>query len=321
VNGTQEAPEEAVPLILVNSDSMDPYQDGFSWRAGDERIEIYGNSDRALEKGVYDFLSALGFSWPDVQTECAPPRPEGDARYPLSRDGNHEGATSDLGGLGRIFFNLEDLGKRGVAWIHWAARNQFDALVVTAENANPSAGKLRNFLFQYDRRFSEAIESRRFPIEIGGGFLSSLVPRSLFFRKPDLFRMVQGRRRNDRNFCPTNPSTLKILRENAKKMFAQYPEVRVFHLWTDGTLENDALGSWCSCPTCRAFSPDEQALMGLNIAADALAESRSDAWLSYIVSENGIETIEPRPNTFPVRPRDKGWYFITPLPAVPPGPS
>ncbi len=321
MNGAQEAPDEAVPLILLNSDGVDPYQDGFSWRAGDRRIEIYGNSDRALEKGIYDFLSALGFRWPNVQTEIPPPRPEGSARYPLARDGNYRGTATDLGSLERIFFTLEDLGKRGAAWIHWAARNQFDALVVTAENANPSAAKLRNFLFQYDRRFAEAIESHRFPIEIGGVFLSSLVPRSMFFRNPDVFRMVQGRRRNDRNFCPTNPLTLKILRENAKKWFANYPEVRVFHLWADGTLENDAPGSWCSCPTCRAFSPDEQALMALNTAADALADSRSDAWLSYIAPENGVETIKPRSNTFAVQPRDRRWYFITSLPAGPPGPS
>jgi len=321
VNGTQETPDEGSPIILLNSDGVDPYRDGFSWRAGDQRIELYGNSDRALEKGIYDFLSALGFRWPNVQTEHAPPRPEGDTRYPLSKDGNYKADSPDLGSLARVFFNLEDLGKRGVEWIHWAARNQFDAPVVTAENATPSAAKLRNFLFQHDRRFAEAIESHRFPIEIGGVFLSSLVPRSLFFRNPDLFRMVQGRRRNDRNFCPTNPTTLKIIRENAKKLFDGYLEVRIFHLWADGALENDAPQSWCSCPTCRAFSPDEQALMGLNIAADALADSRSDAWLSYIACENGVEAIKPRPNTFPVQPRDKGWYFITPLPAVPPGPS
>lgn len=321
MDGAQEAPDESTPLILLNSDSEDPYRNGFSWRAGDQRIEIYGNSDRALEKGIYDFLGALGFRWPDVQAERGPPRPEADARYPLSKDGNHVGAASNLGTLGRMFFNLEDLGKRGAAWIHWAARNQFDSLVVTAENAKASAVKLRNFLFQYDRRFAEAIESHRFPIEIGGVFLSSLVPRSLFFRSPDLFRMVQGRRRNDRNFCPTNPGTLKIVRENAKKLFAEYPEVRIFHLWADGALERDAYGSWCSCPACRAFSPDEQALMGLNIAADTLKEGRNDAWLSYIAPENGIGTVKPRPNTFPVQPRDKLWYFITPLPAVPPGPS
>ena len=152
-----------------------------------------------------------------------------------------------------------------------------------------AANECNTLVFSLDDRFfksrksgiSKLIKHYDLNIEAGGHDLSLLLPRRLFFFHRDLFRMMQGKRKIDRHFCPTNPKTISIISERAKILIARTVQkttaLRIFHLLPDSGYEN----TWCACPACRAFRPAEQYLIAVNTTADILAKIDPDARLFY----------------------------------------
>jgi hypothetical protein len=105
--------------------------------------------------------------------------------------------------------------------------------------------------------------------------------------------MDSGRRSADHHFCPTNPAAIRIIRREGEKIFRANPGVEIFHLWPDRGHEK----IWCSCPTCRAFTPAEQNRIAVNAAADALAAVNPRARISFYEEGEGGD-IPLRPNLF-----------------------
>jgi hypothetical protein len=319
-SGTAVAPPEGSPLIVLNSDDRAGSVD-YAWRAGAERIEIYGGSRKGLANGIYDFLDALAFRWPAPDSETLPSEPSsGSALYPLARSSAHVSAGGGSGagsptatGVGdsiparrsyrRLVLDSAMGGKDGEAWVQWAARNRLDAIVIPFDSDESTIDSWSDRVLHRRQRVVAAARRYGLSVEEGGRCLSRLVPRRLFLRNRELFRMREGRRTADYNFCPTNPDTIAMLGEQAKRRFRDRSDVEVFHLWPDAAAD----GGWCSCPTCRAFTPSEQALIAVNAVADALAEIKSGARLSYIPGENDSGAIKPRKNLIPVdEPRRSG---------------
>jgi hypothetical protein len=134
-------------------------------------------------------------------------------------------------------------------------------------------------------------------VEAGGWELSLLVPRKNFSFHRELFRMEGGRRVKDYNFCPTNPDTIAVIKQEAERRFRENPEATVFHLWPDRKQEL----TWCSCPTCRAFTREEQNIIAVNTAAGVLAEIAPASRVSYYENSAEPGSILPRPNMFVLR--------------------
>jgi len=288
------APDGAV--IVLSSGDHGCEQSGFSWRTGDDRVEIAGDSGRGLCNGIYSFLSALGISWPAPGQEEIPGQAtandaSGSRIFPLS----NAGSLSD-GGVRR--FVPEDknevkklLGK-GDAFVEWAARHQYDAIVFPlAAYASESTGRKIKQLRQIAGEYGIALEA-------GGRELSSLVPRRYFLFHRDFFRMDDGKRKKDHHFCPTNPDVTRLIAKEGKRLFRSAPGVSVIHLWPDKGAET----AWCSCPTCRAFSSLEQNRIAINAVADALAAlnrgADHEALISYFEKPGEGGKIKPRKNTF-----------------------
>ncbi|MDR2133698.1 MAG: hypothetical protein LBP27_01225 [Treponema sp.] len=293
-NAETVSPPDSEPVILLNSGGAGPDRNGYTWRLGRGRLEIYGDSGRGLCSGVFDFLSALGISWPKPGLELFPPPAPGAAVsaatgcYPLADDRAICPSAGSPAELRRLVINEKAKLKDPESIVRWAARNRCDSLVLSF------GGKLLR-----DAAFSGAVKKYAMMIEAGGWDLSLLLPRSLFFLHRELFRMEGGRRTPRHNFCPTNPETMEFLQKNAARLFsraiplmsgepAEGPAasgggtggarpVRVFHLWPDRGHEK----SWCSCPACRAFTPEDQNRIALNIAADALARIDPNARLGF----------------------------------------
>jgi hypothetical protein len=302
-----------VPEILLNCAASSPgagsagnieplNKNGFAWRTGANRVEIYGNSKQGLRKGFYNFLAALGIRWPEPDREEIPPaKPGAPAIYPLADSSAYQ---ADLGDPARRKrFPLSGVKSREAALV-WAARNGFDALVFPLREF-PLPAKLGN------RTLCALASLYALDIEAGGGELSSLVPRRLFFLNRELFRMEEGRRKKDGLFCVTNPRTIAVIQKNALRLFAD-ADAAVFHLWPDPKSDT----RWCSCPNCRAFSPEEQNRIAVNAAADTLLKIKPRARLSYYeardemtVEDGPMEQnapaeqtgyIAPRPNMFKI---------------------
>ena len=175
--------------------------------------------------------------------------------------------------------------------IKLAVENECDTLVFSLNDS---------FFNERKAKYFNLIEQYSLHVEAGGRDLPLLLPRRLFFKQRDLFRLEQGRRKMFYHFCPTNPKTTAIISENAQVLLSNalqkvtFP--RIFHLLPDEGHEK----TWCACPACRAFRPAEQYLIAVNTAADALLKLDPDAMIAYIDfdTEPEAEGISPRKNMF-----------------------
>jgi hypothetical protein len=297
------APEEDVIVLSSNGHAYD--RNGFSWRAGIDRVEISGESDRGLCNGIYSFLAALGISWPAPGQEELPSQTNAaakeDARlFPLASSDAFsfsEGVEQPLAAHLRRFVSegkseVKKLLKKSKAFVEWAARRRYDVLVFPlVAYASGRAGRKLEKLGKIAGEYGIVLEA-------GGRELSSLVPRRYFLFHRDYFRMDDGKRKKDHHFCPTNPGVTRLIAKESERLFRFAPEAAVIHLWPDKGAET----AWCSCPTCRAFSSLEQNRIAINVAADALAALKRgadhEAFIFYFEKPGESGKIKPRKNAF-----------------------
>ena len=106
-----------------------------------------------------------------------------------------------------------------------------------------------------------------------------LLPRSLFDREPELFRMNEaGVRERKANCCVTNPRALEIIAQRAVEVARICrPTTGRYYFWpSDSSLV-------CKCPNCREFSASDQALLVENAIVAALRrEVEPFATLSHL---------------------------------------
>lgn len=96
--------------------------------------------------------------------------------------------------------------------------------------------------------------------------LYDLLPRALYDRNPDLFRMDEsGERVPDWNLCPSSPEALEVIGENAVTLSRQLtPTTHRYYYWPDDGRP------WCRCPQCRGLNDADQALLATNTILRAL---------------------------------------------------
>ncbi|MDR2494028.1 MAG: DUF4838 domain-containing protein [Spirochaetaceae bacterium] len=311
--------------IRLGVRDTDREKNGFSWRFGKERLEIEGESGRGLCNGVFDFLSALGFRWPGPGEEVLPDAGGAKgAEYGLA-----ESYASRPSGPDSVRRRLVFRGEPSPLWkplVLWAARRQIDTLVFSLRGAALGAEAEGGRLFS--KRFAGSLrkcgssseelldlaERYAMTVELGGWDLSFLVPRRYFLFHKDMFRMDAGKRDKRHNFCPTSPESIKILQEEAEKVFRSHPNIGVYHLWPDSGHEK----AWCSCPTCRAFTLEEQNRIAVNAAAFALAKVNPGARISFYENPLRKGNIEPRANLFRIHclpgeaGAEAGGWFVEP---------
>jgi hypothetical protein len=270
------APEDSIPVVVLNRGDGLSDQGGHAWRIGRGRVEIYGDSLRGLCNGIYAFLGALGFSWPEPAGECLPPRQEdrgaGPGIYPLPDRSFLVRSDPAPERRRRLVVPSSAANKEIPLLGRWAARNRIDALVFSLRDRRfPGLWGVPGFQRTARSRVVTELENNwGLVIERGGWDLSALVPRRLFFFKRELFRMEGGRRIQSHHFCPTNPEAIALLRRLPLEKAAEGADrpPRIYHLWPDRGAEH----LWCACPACRAFMPREQIRLAVNAAAAAAVE-------------------------------------------------
>jgi len=127
--------------------------------------------------------------------------------------------------------------------------------------------------------------------------MGSLLPRTLFEKNPEMFRMDEnGNRTRAGNCCPSNARALAIIAESAVRICEALPSTTGrYFLWGD-----DMVG-WCLCRNCRGFLPADQALMVVNRMCRALREVEPKfqvAHLAYQKTRRPPKQIKPVEGVF-----------------------
>ena len=199
--------------------------------------------------------------------------------------------TDQMSGRKRLFINKKTGAGEREKIIKLAVENECNTLVFSLNDTFFKSGK---------EKYTKLINDYSLNVEAGGRDLPLLLPRRLFFKQRDLFRMEQGMRKLSHHFCPTNPKTTAVISENAHTLLSSVLKKvtvpRIFHVLPDEGHEK----TWCACPACRAFRPAEQYLIAVNTAADILLKLDPDAKIAYIDfdTEPEADGIKPRKNMF-----------------------
>jgi len=147
------------------------------------------------------------------------------------------------------------------------------------------------------QRFLE--ECRRLEIEVEHELhsMGDLLPRELFAKHPEMFRMNErGERVADWNLCVHSKAAVERVCENAQK-YARLlrPTTGRYFYWID---DNRPM---CRCPKCRGLSDADQALILENAILAALRQVDDRARLAHLAYANTYPPpaqVKPQPGIF-----------------------
>jgi hypothetical protein len=136
--------------------------------------------------------------------------------------------------------------------------------------------------------------------------MKELLPRSLFEKNPEFFRMDdKGNRNPDANCCAHSDRALNVIAENAVSIAGVLRPTtgRHFYWGDDGQ-------PWCACPECKGQIPSEQAILVENRIVRALRGIDPRATLAHLAYTNTLpppRAVKPDPGVFleyaPIRRR------------------
>lgn len=225
---------------------------------------------------------------------------------PISRRQFMAGTTTAASGL--IFLAASDvaaprfatrgviLGVRDMETYDWPAFAASAGLTTLATHVTPS--EVTAFMNrEKGQQFRENCTKYGIEIEHELHALGDLLPRSLFEKNPEMFRMDEaGNRVGDYNLCVHSVQALEVASENAAQYTRLLPSTtgRYFY-WIDDAMP------MCRCPECRAHSDSDQALILENHLLGAIRTVDSRATLAHLAYVNTLDpptTVKPDPGVF-----------------------
>ena len=148
------------------------------------------------------------------------------------------------------------------------------------------------------RRLRAMAADRGINVEYEAHVMAWLLPRHLFDRYPDWFRMNdKGERAADFNMCASNPDALDYVAERTALLASLLDTgARKYYFWTD-----DVRGYSCQCPECRRLSPADQQLRLVNAMLRGLKKYDPAAKLCYLAYRDALavpRNVEPLDGVF-----------------------
>jgi hypothetical protein len=115
--------------------------------------------------------------------------------------------------------------------------------------------------------------------------MRELLPRNLFKKAPELFRMSdKGERTPDANCCVHSQRGLEIIAQTAVEIAKVLrPTTGRYFYWGDDGQP------WCLCPKCRGLSPSEQALVVENRILRAMRNLAPKAQVAHLAYANSLQ--------------------------------
>ena len=253
--------------------------DGFAREVDGKGVTLWAPSAKGILNAVYELAEALGFLFllPGEAGEWPPE--QGAWPLPLGR----KTFRPRFPWRGVIWESLDTRDYTHAEWLRFYAKLRFNA--VLHEIA--------------DRPLAEELGLR---LEAGGHGMSKLLPRELFAKKPELFRMSQpedfgGKRNPDFNFCVTNPEAKAIVQARFEKEAKKAEGLYALNLYADDLPG----GGWCHCPSCRSLSPSDQVALVARHMAEVVRRLKQPLRFSLLAYHDSLkpgETVSPPPESF-----------------------
>ena len=162
----------------------------------------------------------------------------------------------------------------------------------------PSLGAAAGFVqTAAGQEFLESCREHGIEVEHEVHAVSDLLPRQLFERDANMFRMDEhGDRIAGSNLCVHSEAGIRIACQNAAA-YARIlrPTTGRYFLWIDDVQPT------CRCPRCRVLSDSDQALILENSLLSALREVDARATLAHLAYSNTLEPpaqVKPEPGIF-----------------------
>jgi len=158
---------------------------------------------------------------------------------------------------------------------------------------------LYNFLnSQEGRLLIDLCEKNNIDIEYECHVLQEILPRSLFDKHPEFFRVdTTGTRTNDLNMCFSSEEAWAVVEENIIELLKWIkPTTNRFFFWID-----DSYDGFCHCEKCKHYFPSDQALIYENKMLNIIRKSNSNATLAHLAYASTLEapiTIKPEDGIF-----------------------
>ena len=266
-------------------------EDGYIIRSIGPDVVILGKGSRGNLYGCYAFLERQGVRWffPGKQYEVVPHHAL-DWKVPINVSASPTFPK-------RILFYWPNNYSSVVDWIDFSAKVRLNR--VAFHYTWPAF----DWYLLLQSKLVPELQKRGMEIEVGGHFLSTFMPRTLFPQRPDWFRMNErGKRVNDFNLNPFNQEALDHLAAGAIQYLRQMPEASLFHLWADD-IEG---GGWSHEPGKEDYTPSDQALLVSNYLVKNLREKLPNADLAYLAYHDTV--FPPRV----VKPEAGLIYFYAP---------
>lgn len=181
------------------------------------------------------------------------------------------------------FFNIRGIVAR---WSDVSNPSKIDYIQIAKENGINTFsihGADRNSLVW--KNFAKKCAEANIDLEYQEHMLAYVLPRELFNKHPEYFRMNKnGVRVNDANGCPSSKGALEEIYKNAKSIGLEYePTNNRYYFWLDDG------GDICYCDQCKNYNASDQALIFENEIIKALKEINPDALLAHLCYHNTVD--------------------------------
>ena len=240
--------------------------DGYVIQVAENAVVLAGRSGKALLNAVYDLAEQFGirFLVPGDAGEFIPAQMQ---PLPL-------GTT----------VRTPRFAHRGVFWQALASVQDY-----SVEEWLRFYAKLRFNAVTHQHSSLELCRTLGLRLEVGEHGFAKFLPRDRFAKDPDMFRMFQpedfgGKRVPDANLCVGSPKARAVVAESFRKELKANAGVHAIHAWADDL----PAGGWCQCPTCRAFTASDQALIGMRLLADTATAAGSPIQVPMLVYHDTI---------------------------------
>jgi hypothetical protein len=281
--GEVPAAVAAAEAAQISTEAASLAEDGFLIRSVGPDIVILGKGSRGILYGCYAFLESQGVRWfaPGKQYEIVP-------RHGVNWNARLRIDESPVFPK-RILFYWPNNFSSLTDWIDFCAKVRLNCFMF--HYTWPS----REWYLALRPHLLPELEKRGMEIETGGHFLSTFLPRTLFPKHSEWFRLnEQGKRTNDFNLNPYNQEALDYLAAGACEYLEKAPEAGMFHLWAD---DIDG-GGWSHEPGKEDYSPSDQSLLVSNHLVKKLREKLPQANLAYLAYHDTVSpphVVKPEP--------------------------